>query len=1009
MIIGANGTGKSTMVAAIILGLGGNHKVVGRGNKISEYVKHNCDQATINIFLQGENDKIINIKRVFDKQEKSMWNIDGKKCNQKEIMEFIESHHIQVSNLCQFLPQDKVQDFAKMNKQELLKATQLALCREDLINLQEKLIQNQKRRTELSAYIDRNTSKLFTMQEENNRLEGRIHNFNKKKKYQEKITHINRKIAWIKFEQIRKDVDTVKEDKSKALKNHQDIQNRVKPLQEEIDRVKKLVWKHENRKTNLQKNIDDIRRNLQEHVSKQDQQKKTLDRVNSEIEIKLAELDEMENEIQVKKNKIKEFEEAQRALHNKSGNDEQVVKRLRKLNDDINDVKKTKRLVENRKEEILNNAQNLKAEIRGVNNEINRLENIKQQRMEKLQRIDPHAYQATLWIRNNSHLFSGKVYEPIILELNVLDSKHGIYLENIIEKRDRVAFICEDKNDMNLLIQSLRIQQKLKVNILHSSSEERNYQPNIPIENLRQYGFFAYLDSLFTAPKAITNYLGKLYGIHNIPIGTDKTDQCYEQIPNQIRLFFSDKKRYVVKFSKYTGEKISSQSGIGSDGTLSISIDIMRLNTLKSNLRSLNDRQVEFENESRKFDNQLQHCDERLQELTKEYKVIQEIKQQVINVGLKIENLKKSMEHLKNQNVNKELIKNEGNNKIQKILTAMMKNEQEILTIFNAWKEIISEADINEIKIEKLKEKMIHMENDFKEQKRQLLESEELLNRVKEVYANVVGQAKATLNKAKDLSNGFTPDDEGFNQYREIHDKLSSDTDVLNTEKNELHSKIDCLKVADDGEIQEYEGRYRQIQSLQEDLEHGKAECDRLIAKMDKLQDDWLGPLAEIVANIHLKFSSAFQDMGCLGEVSIYTGDDSKNYANYGISIKVSFRNGSPLQELNANVQSGGERAVSTAIYMLSLQELTPVPFRCVDEINQGMDADNERKIFKLLVNVTAQPHSSQYFLITPKLIPNLKYSANMVVHIVHNGLFINPDRKWSMSKLCNYQGLSIG
>lgn len=42
-----------------------------------------------------------------------------------------------------------------------------------------------------------------------------------------------------------------------------------------------------------------------------------------------------------------------------------------------------------------------------------------------------------------------------------------------------------------------------------------------------------------------------------------------------------------------------------------------------------------------------------------------------------------------------------------------------------------------------------------------------------------------------------------------------------------------------------------------------------------------------------------------------------------------------PLQDLSRHFQSGGERAVSTAIYMLSLQELTSVPFRFVDEINQ--------------------------------------------------------------------------
>ena len=41
---------------------------------------------------------------------------------------------------------------------------------------------------------------------------------------------------------------------------------------------------------------------------------------------------------------------------------------------------------------------------------------------------------------------------------------------------------------------------------------------------------------------------------------------------------------------------------------------------------------------------------------------------------------------------------------------------------------------------------------------------------------------------------------------------------------------------------------------------------------------------------------------------------------------------------------------MATALYMLALQELTTVPFRCVDEISQGMDATNERRVFQLLV-----------------------------------------------------------
>lgn len=82
----------------------------------------------------------------------------------------------------------------------------------------------------------------------------------------------------------------------------------------------------------------------------------------------------------------------------------------------------------------------------------------------------------------------------------------------------------------------------------------------------------------------------------------------------------------------------------------------------------------------------------------------------------------------------------------------------------------------------------------------------------------------------------------------------------------------------------------------------------------------------------------------------------------------VQYRKNVALQPLSRNVQSGGERAVAIAVYTLSMQHITHVPFRCVDEINQGMDARNERKIFEMLVDETTKEGRSQYFFVTPKV-----------------------------------------
>ena len=83
----------------------------------------------------------------------------------------------------------------------------------------------------------------------------------------------------------------------------------------------------------------------------------------------------------------------------------------------------------------------------------------------------------------------------------------------------------------------------------------------------------------------------------------------------------------------------------------------------------------------------------------------------------------------------------------------------------------------------------------------------------------------------------------------------------------------------------------------------------------------------------------------------------------------------------------------------MAMQDLMVSPFRCVDEINQGLDERNERLVFRRIVkNSTAKPkfendpssHSGQYFLITPKLLPNLTdmEQDDVTVMCILNGLY---------------------
>jgi chromosome segregation ATPase len=76
----------------------------------------------------------------------------------------------------------------------------------------------------------------------------------------------------------------------------------------------------------------------------------------------------------------------------------------------------------------------------------------------------------------------------------------------------------------------------------------------------------------------------------------------------------------------------------------------------------------------------------------------------------------------------------------------------------------------------------------------------------------------------------------------------------------------------------------------------------------------------------------------------------------------------------------------------MALQSLARAPFRVVDEINQGMDPRNERMVHERMVEIACKEHTSQYFLITPKLLTNLKYHPRMKVLCIASGEYMPAD-----------------
>jgi len=231
--------------------------------------------------------------------------------------------------------------------------------------------------------------------------------------------------------------------------------------------------------------------------------------------------------------------------------------------------------------------------------------------------------------------------------------------------------------------------------------------------------------------------------------------------------------------------------------------------------------------------------------------------------------------------------------------------------------------------------------------------------------------------------------------------KFPECVDEIDQLAGQLDAQALCTENQDISVLDKYTRLKEKVQELEQEVQRKTKDKNSLAKKIGKVKDQWLEGLNSLISEINTRFAHNFEIMGFAGAVELFTGKHENDFDNYGIKILVKYRNTEPLQELTPYHQSGGERSVATAIYMLSLQALTTVPFRCVDEINQGMDARNERLIFKLLVETSCCENNAQYFLLTPKLLTGLDYNPRMNVLCVHNGPGMLHHTEFDLDKFC--------
>ncbi|EJD35341.1 P-loop containing nucleoside triphosphate hydrolase protein [Auricularia subglabra TFB-10046 SS5] len=1012
MIIGPNGTGKSSIACALCIGLGWPPSLLGRAGELKAFVKNGCDEGFIEIELRGPLGKPnLVIRRLLNANDnKSIWRLNGQETTAKEVQSRVQALNVQVDNLCTFLPQDKVSSFAHMTPQQLLRETQKAAGHPNLTKWHQMLIDSGKTLGQLDESLKTDYASIEDKQNRNARLEREVAKFKERREIEKQVAILKIMHPFAVTWQLQLQERELKADLAQKRTLMERMNAKNKPLNDLKAKLETIVADQRNGRKRMQDAMQAKMKEMQKKSNEGEQlEKAAADTANALQGIKAAE--------KKRKQRIEGWRKQIEELEKKVANPPEV--------EDEADIRAELTTINEKLAEVQTEDSNVKDDLRKSVDEqarfigqrercaaeLQRLLDVEQQRLANLRRWDPDCALAVEWMRKNGDKFKMEVFEPALLSARPKDMRYVDQLESCLGGNQFKIFVAQCQEDYNTLNHYINdtpkgVGRKLRINIWYRPQGSEVPPPPMSNEEMAQLGFWGYALDFLDCPEGMKWFFQREVNMHRTAIGPDSVDigRAMELVARNPRdggsSFITGRTVSSVSRSAYGARKVQNstrdirparnwaqQPGVDEQAKRNLQIQINECgeqekeclkhqNDFENKGKAIQKRHSELSAQKRSIGNRLEKRKKALQEYHKDQLKLENVMQQ-----LQTEEAQKPPE-AQRVKLKEDLLK------IAKRRVRIAREYTNLVRAFIQEQENGTRAMLDVVQAEaNLAALDRHVTQSSERFQKVLRETKEANEKHKEALNKV---AQATT-RAQNVLQGSDP--ELQNQWKDLEKTAAHETrspdDIMQQIETE-NAKLELNIATNPAVVRQYEERQREIAELEEAVAQKEAKKNRLVKSIEKVKGQWYPALQQLVASINDKFSAAFERVHCAGEVNISQDED---YDKWAIDIMVKFRDSEKLTLLTGHRQSGGERSLTTILYLMSLTELARAPFSLVDEINQGMDQRAERLVHNQLVEVTCREESGQYFLITPKLLPDLAYHERMTVLCINNGEWL-PDRR---------------
>ncbi|KIW22816.1 uncharacterized protein PV07_11077 [Cladophialophora immunda] len=1021
MVIGPNGTGKSTLVCAICLGLGWPPSYLGRAKEPAEFVKHGSREAIIEIELQRtlKLRKNIVITRVIQREgNKSKFFVNGAVSSGLAVKQLANSFNIQIDNLCQFLPQDKVVEFAQMSPIELLTSTQRAVAGAEMIKMHEDLKKLRSSQSDVMTDDRDAQEQLANLESRQAMQHAEVERMRERATVKKRLAGLEKFRPLVHYHKAKENFLIAKQRMADLGDEIKRLRTAAAPVLRSLDAKKDYEVKARAFKAACEKELGASAKDCERKARVVEERQGVINDLNNEIQAEKKSVPENRAKLQREQMKLQDLKrkkaEVPEAFDSRAMNGEiqDLRTRLRALDDQKSDLESRKAELGDRADRSVKQFQALKGQLAGLETQVGQQEG-------KLENLSRDTLKAWKWIQDHRSEFTAHVYGPPIVECSLKDPRMADVVESFLQTSDFKFITVQNKADFTLLQRQLFQGLKLHdVSLRECTTDSlEQFRPPLTGEEMERFGLSSWALEHLQGPPTVLAQLCYERALHRCAISSrELSQQQHDDVARTpIQSYAAGRKIYhFLRRAEYGAAGTSARVHDMRQARMWTEqpVDMGRKAALQRQMNEVKGEHAMFKSESKDIDKEIEQVEENQTLIHREIDAKQRekaAKQQALSewnaLDPKIQSHEDKIRILNEALGGVRARLNELNDRYD---AALLDKTEAVLDFVQATRNVKSKT------ARLLEAEIFHLEakSDFDVLKahndhilRGIDEREAERNTANEFFTEERDRAKNLRKVALQLrAESEKVQEEGDSSLVDLIDHI---VQTVKTEEN-LDAEIDAEKAkleltegGNAGIIAEFEERAKTIEKLRSKVQDANRQREEFRHAIGTIRAQWEPRLEEIVGKINDAFSDSFARIGCAGQVAVHKAssdspadcteenggmENGLDFANWAIHISVKFREQEPLSLLDSHRQSGGERAVSTIFYLMALQSLNRAPFRVVDEINQGMDPRNERMVHGRMVDIAADDGGSQYFLITPKLLSGLKYSRGMTVLCIVSG-----------------------